>query len=975
MNPSRAQRKWTTRLTGLFGVVAFGVSLQAGNPIFICESGQPYVWPQGGVGIPFNPDQGTLGPMSNADAAQLVQKAFGVWQAVPDCTMTSTNAGRLPVDVTVDNFSEYLFASQPDGLSAIVFDSNGQIFNLLFGANSGILGFAGPEWVDPENCTIVEGLAFLNGPQVGNRVAALDIMVHEFGHYLGLGHSAVNGQIFLGDTSGPTPFDPFGQPALAQLETMYPFYFGSGSGFSTLEKDDSSALASLYPDAAFGTSAGTIQGVIRAADGITPLSGVNVIARNLAQPFQDAVSAVSGAYAVPSSPDDPMQGVYTLSGLTPGAQYVIYTDRLTQGEFIRTSLFPFPGPEEFYNGAAESDNVSSPDPPDEYAAVSVSAGDRLRGVDVIFNAYLPGESLPVGDEGYVLVPLPFPFRLAGEEYGAVWVNANGHLTFGAPPVGDDYDVTTARFLNGPPRIAGLWTDLDSGAGGTVTYEQTTNTFTVLYSDVPEWFYGGSNTFHITLHRGSSEIDVEYGTLTAEGGIAGVTAGAQVTSGAEAAVDLSHMNTGRIDVAFNPAVYELFGSGNVVDLSGQALRYGRMRALDDHWAGSNNTLHQARWIELPFSSLTEDRFTEIEPAGQDVDFYKFHLDAGQVLVAEIVRASFDSLLGLFDVHTGWDYRHQQELLTIDDRPGNLSSLIFVAPESGTYAVAVTAAPDVTFEGHGGGGGRYVLELTAVTPEPGEVVVNGGFEYGKFLGWTALETGVPYLPWQVTGAGFGGTWTMAPTRPQDGQKVAWNGFDGDGPMQFLLYQDLEIPEDGPMAVLRWKDRAQCYFFSFQPKPRVVSVQFRDPDTDVVLETLHSFDTGTGYGHKDSGWQEHEVDVSAYRGRRVRLLFQADIPEAYSGPGQLELDSVSLRVGPGKLLTSAPAPAPKLTILPDKGGGMTVHWTPESPGWVLQQSAAGTMGDWVDCTAMPQTLGTTRFIEVTPSNACQFFRLLKR
>ena len=62
----------------------------------------------------------------------------------------------------------------------------------------------------------------------------LGVQVHEFGHYQNLAHTVVNGQIALGDYSGPTPNDTFPIPSLlGKIETMYPFIFDNDAGPNT----------------------------------------------------------------------------------------------------------------------------------------------------------------------------------------------------------------------------------------------------------------------------------------------------------------------------------------------------------------------------------------------------------------------------------------------------------------------------------------------------------------------------------------------------------------------------------------------------------------------------------------------------------------------------------------------------------------------------------------------------------------------
>lgn len=691
-------------LVCLIALLSLTTPVFAAGPLFNCNSGQPFLWPAGGTNIPWNPDQGSLGPLSNAQAIDLVADSFQQWGDVPSATTTYLQGAALPVDVDETNFFPFLEPAAPDGLSAIVFDEDGAIFDLLFGPGSGVLGFASPEWVNNLTCEILEGVAFINGGAFVGPTAeqeAFDILVHEFGHYQNLAHTVVNGQIALGDHTGPTPNDTFPVATLVDLiETMYPFYFGPAAGTSTPHPDDVASLSALYPAPTFAATTGTVTGRIFAPNGTTQLTGVNVIARNVANPFGDAISAISSDYAVDYSQGAPFVGVYTLRNLTPGAQYAIFVDEILAGGFSTPPLFPLPGPEEFYNGANESTNGAT-DVPAAFTPVVVAAGATASNINILFNAPAPNTPLPVGDDGSVEIFLPFTFSICNQPFNSVHINGNGNLTFGAPNA--DFSESIVEFLAGPPRIAGVWDDLDPSSGGTVFFQQTSSTFTVTYQNVPEFLLGGSNTFSIKLQRSSNHVDITYGGLTATDGLAGVSCGIAITSGFERVSDLND-NNGRKDLKKQPAIFELFGPGNPLDLANQTIKFNAKAKFDDDFE-NNDSLNRAEDIHLPFTTEDEDDFTEIRPEGDDVDFFEFRVKAGDILAVEVVRGGIDSILGIFDAETG-------DLLAADDDGGDglLSRILVEIPEDMKLAVAVSTFPDVDFTGAGEGSGRYVLNVS-------------------------------------------------------------------------------------------------------------------------------------------------------------------------------------------------------------------------------------------------------------------------
>ncbi|HSS20901.1 MAG TPA: Calx-beta domain-containing protein [Pyrinomonadaceae bacterium] len=202
---------------------------------------------------------------------------------------------------------------------------------------------------------------------------------------------------------------------------------------------------------------------------------------------------------------------------------------------------------------------------------------------------------------------------------------------------------------------------------------------------------------------------------------------------------------------------------------------------------------------------------------------------------------------------------------------------------------------------------------------QLIVNGSFEEGDFLGWTTSTVsttgggGSPLQPWTVSTRGDGGFlgYGITQTLPQHGKYDVWNGFDGAGPMEYRMYQDIAIPT-GASLTLSWRDRAQWNFCCRQSQQRTYQVQLRDPATNDILAVLYSFSTGVENGYHDTGWLTHSNDISAFAGHTVRVMFLESVPEYFTGPGQLEIDSITSSNNPLPPPTPTPTPGPVVDTL---------------------------------------------------------------
>jgi hypothetical protein len=258
-----------------------------------------------------------------------------------------------------------------------------------------VLGISQPEWADEETGTITESWVIVNSQlrwvgddQLQNFRA---VFTHEFGHAINLAHSQTNGAIQqYADSKGPLSCGttlPYSTAiTLNDRETMYPFLnvrptTGNGLQMSTVNvSDDKTSVSNLYPAPGYPDTRGSITGRILKSDGTTGVTGVNVIARNLDNPYADAISAMSGDYVRVAENND---GSFTINGLTPGARYALYNDVIVQGGFPTKQPDYLPEGEEFFNGENESGNGIT-DSPCQMTPIVATAGSVTQ-ADITLN--------------------------------------------------------------------------------------------------------------------------------------------------------------------------------------------------------------------------------------------------------------------------------------------------------------------------------------------------------------------------------------------------------------------------------------------------------------------------------------------------------------------------------------------------------------------------------------------------------------